>query len=54
MDPFDDLYARVIVEHALAVRSGQTVLIEAGEAAESLAARRPPPRPRGGRHRACS
>ena len=37
MDPFDDLYARVIVEHALAVRSGQTVLIEAGEAAESLA-----------------
>ena len=28
MDPFDDLYARVIVEHALAVRSGQTVLIE--------------------------
>ncbi|MDX6560373.1 MAG: aminopeptidase [Gaiellales bacterium] len=37
MDPFDDLYARVIVEHALAVRAGQTVLIEAGEAAESLA-----------------
>ena len=37
MDPFDDLYARVIVEHALAVRSGQTVLIEAGEAAEPLA-----------------
>ena len=36
MDPFDDLYARVIVEHALAVRSGQSVLIEAGEAAEPL------------------
>ena len=26
MDPFDDLYARVIVEHALAVRAGQSVL----------------------------
>ena len=37
MDPFDDLYARVIVEHALAVRSGQSVLIEAGEAADPLA-----------------
>src|SRR4051812_30472177 len=37
MDPFDDLYARVIVEHALAVRSGQSVLVEAGQAAESLA-----------------
>ena len=32
MDPFDDLYARVIVEHALAVRAGQSVLIEGGEA----------------------
>ena len=47
MDPFDDLYARVIVEHALAVRSGQTVLIEAGEAAESLARAETPPRPPG-------
>ena len=37
MDPFDDLYARVIVEHALAVRAGQTVLVEGGEAAEPLA-----------------
>ena len=37
MDPFDDLYARVIVEHALAVRAGQSVLIECGEAAEPLA-----------------
>ena len=37
MDPFDDSYARVIVEHALAVRSGQSVLIEAGQAAEPLA-----------------
>jgi aminopeptidase len=37
MDPFDDLYARVIVEHALAVRAGQRVLVEAGEAAEPLA-----------------
>jgi len=37
MDPFDDLYARVIVEHALAVRAGQSVLVEAGEAAEPLA-----------------
>ncbi|HET6172646.1 MAG TPA: aminopeptidase [Gaiellales bacterium] len=37
MDPFDDLYARVIVEHALAVRSGQSVLVEAGELAEALA-----------------
>ena len=36
MDPFDDLYARVIVEHALAVRSGQSVLIEGGELAEPL------------------
>ncbi len=37
MDPFDDLYARVIVEHALEVRAGQSVLIEAGEAADPLA-----------------
>ena len=37
MDPFDDLYARVIVEHALAVRAGQTVLVEGGEASEPLA-----------------
>ncbi len=37
MDPFDDLYARVIVEHALAVRAGQSVLIECGELAEPLA-----------------
>jgi aminopeptidase len=37
MDPFDDLYARVIVEHALAVRAGQSVLVEAGEAADPLA-----------------
>jgi aminopeptidase len=37
MDPFDDLYARVIVEHALAVRAGQSVLIEAGEAADPMA-----------------
>jgi aminopeptidase len=37
MDPFDDLYARVIVEHALAVRAGQSVLIEAGALAEPLA-----------------
>ena len=37
MDPFDDLYARVIVEHALAVRAGQSVLIEGGELAEPLA-----------------
>ncbi len=37
MDPFDDSYARVIVEHALTVRSGQSVLIEAGQAAEPLA-----------------
>ena len=37
MDPFDDLYARVIVEHALAVRAGQSVLIEGGEPAEPLA-----------------
>ena len=36
MDPFDDLYARVIVEHALAVRSGQSVLVEGGELAEPL------------------
>ena len=36
MDPFDDLYARVIVEHALAVRAGQTVLVEGGEAAAPL------------------
>jgi aminopeptidase len=36
MDPFDDLYARVIVEHALAVRAGQSVLIEGGELAEPL------------------
>jgi aminopeptidase len=36
MDPFDDLYARVIVEHALAVRSGQSVIIEGGELAEPL------------------
>jgi aminopeptidase len=37
MDPFDDSYARVIVEHALTVRAGQSVLIEAGQAAEPLA-----------------
>jgi aminopeptidase len=37
MDPFDDSYARVIVEHALTVRRGQSVLIEAGQAAEPLA-----------------
>ncbi len=37
MDPFDDSYARVIVEHALTVRSGQSVLIEAGQVAEPLA-----------------
>jgi aminopeptidase len=37
MDPFDDSYARVIVEHALTVRAGQSVLIEGGEAAEPLA-----------------
>jgi aminopeptidase len=37
MDPFDDSYARVIVEHALAVRSGQSVLVEGGEASEPLA-----------------
>ncbi|MDX6541113.1 MAG: aminopeptidase [Gaiellales bacterium] len=37
MDPWDDSYARVIVEHALRVRSGQSVLIEAGQAAEPLA-----------------
>ena len=37
MDPFDDAYARVIVEHALTVRAGQSVLIEAGQAAEPLA-----------------
>jgi aminopeptidase len=36
MDPFDDLYARVIVEHALAVRAGQSVIIEGGELAEPL------------------
>ena len=36
MDPFDDLYARVIVEHALAVKAGQSVLIEGGELAEPL------------------
>ena len=29
MDPFDDAYARVIVEHALTVRAGQSVLIDA-------------------------
>jgi aminopeptidase len=37
MDPFDDLYARVIVEHALSVRAGQSVLIEAGEPADAMA-----------------
>jgi aminopeptidase len=37
MDPFDDAYARVIVEHALTVKAGQSVLIEAGQAAEPLA-----------------
>ena len=36
MDPFDDLYARVIVEHALAVKAGHSVLIEGGELAEPL------------------
>ena len=49
MDPFDDLYARVIVEHALAVQAGQSVLIEGGELAEPLAARGASPRARGRR-----
>ena len=49
MDPFDDLYARVIVEHALAVKAGQSVLIEGGELAEPLASRGASPRARGGR-----
>ena len=37
MDPFDDLYARVIVEHSLAVAAGQLVLIEGPTLAAPLA-----------------
>ncbi len=35
--PFDDAYARVIVEHSLDVRPGQRVLIEGAEGGASLA-----------------
>src|SRR3954469_12888320 len=37
MDPFYDLYARVIVEHSLDVAPGQLVLIEGSTLAEELA-----------------
>ena len=37
MDPFLDLYARVIVEHALAVAPGHTVLIESSATGAPLA-----------------
>ena len=37
MDPFFDLYARVIVEHSLAVAPGETVLVEGSTLAADLA-----------------